>query len=390
MPREESKKRSVTVPSSRSQRAQLVFLVVAAGIVSVLFFLNAPTFVTWLIRVVWNRPNLTWDEIDYRIWSQVGSSALGFLVGLGLANLVWDWLERVRKLWDKQESGGKVTVALGIFIGLVASVPFLFVLYSLLSANISGFVAALFLLVFGFSTISLYVLQQIADVLPWSSGGVRGPVRRTGIKLLDTNILIDGRIFDVVRSGFMEGPFYVAEFVLEELQHIADSADPLRRQRGRRGLDVLQHLRDNFDLEVGTRDHLAKPAKEREEVDHRLVHLARAIGADIVTNDFNLNRVASLQGITVLNMNDLAMALRSNVLPSEGMRISVLREGNQPYQGVGYLEDGTMVVIENGKRHIGETIDVMVTQVIQTERGKMVFAAPQEEMDERPRRRVQN
>jgi uncharacterized protein YacL len=169
----------------------------------------------------------------------------------------------------------------------------------------------------------------------------------------------------------LDGQIYVPNFVLEELQHIADSADPLRRQRGRRGLDVLRHMQADFNLEVGTRDRFAVPSSDG--VDGRLVRLAQALGADIVTNDFNLNRVAALQDVRVLNINDLALALKPNVLPGESLALQLVREGNQPGQGVGYLDDGTMVVVEQGKRHIGETVHVTVTQVIQTERGKMIF-----------------
>ena len=165
---------------------------------------------------------------------------------------------------------------------------------------------------------------------------------------------------------------YVPQFVLEELQYIADSHDALRRQRGKRGLDILKLMQTEFEIEVGIHDRLAP--EQGDGVDSRLVRLAIALGADLVTNDHNLNRVATLQDVRVLNINDLALSLRPNVLPQEHMEIFIAREGNQMGQGVGYLEDGTMVIIENGREHIGATLDVMVTQVIQTERGKLIFA----------------
>jgi len=198
-------------------------------------------------------------------------------------------------------------------------------------------------------------------------------------------VIIDGRIIDLGRTGFLEGPLYIPGFVLDELQYIADSPDAMRRQRGRRGLDVLQLLKNDHQVEVRVHDHLAPDIGD--EVDARLVRLARAMGADIVTNDVNLNRVATLQEVKVLNINDLALALRPNVLPSETMELAVIREGNQPGQGVGYLDDGTMVVVENGRSHLGETIQVVVTQVIQTERGKMIFAHPDGDNDAFIRRR---
>jgi uncharacterized protein YacL len=192
------------------------------------------------------------------------------------------------------------------------------------------------------------------------------------IKILDTNVIIDGRVYDVARVGFVEGQIYVPQFVLEELQYIADSHDSLRRQRGRRGLDILKLMQTEFNIEVGVHDRLAPD--QGDGVDSRLVRLATALGGDLVTNDHNLNRVATLQDVRVLNINDLALSLRPNVLPQEHLDLNIVREGNQIGQGIGYLEDGTMVIVENGRAHIGETLEVMVTQVIQTERGKLIFA----------------
>jgi uncharacterized protein YacL len=208
------------------------------------------------------------------------------------------------------------------------------------------------------------------ETLPWYRGKVKA--KRTGMKILDTNVIIDGRVYDVAQSGFIEGQIYVPQFVLEELQYIADSHDPLRRQRGKRGLDILKLMQSEFNIEVGVHDRLAP--EQSDGVDSRLVRLATAVGGDLVTNDHNLNRVATLQNVRVLNINDLALSLRPNVLPQESLILPIVREGNQHGQGVGYLEDGTMVIVENGREHIGETREVMVTQVIQTERGKLIFA----------------
>jgi uncharacterized protein YacL len=228
------------------------------------------------------------------------------------------------------------------------------------------------------------------EVLPWTKAGVRH--RRSGIKLLDTNVIIDGRIYDVAKTGFLAGEMYVPGFVLDELQYIADSHDALRRQRGRRGLEVLRHMQSEFQMEVRIHDKLAPELGDG--VDARLVRLAKSIGADIVTNDFNLRRVAELQDVHVLSLNDLALALRPNVLPQEKFDLLIIREGNQLGQGVGYLEDGTMVVVENGKNHVAETVSVVVTQVIQTERGKMIFGEVDTEdgglggYETRPRRKT--
>lgn len=301
--------------------------------------------------------------------SVFGAAALGLMVGLGLARLLILFRDRADEKWDTLETGDKVTLFIGSFVGLVGAMPFLVLLNSM-GAGI--YIPLVFLgLSLGFGALSVYALRSMEDVLPWYKGGrTRG--KRRGIRILDTNVLIDGRIYDVARTGFLEGSLYVPGFVLDELQYIADSHDALRRQRGRRGLDVLRHLQADFPTEVRTHDKLAPDLGD--EVDARLVRLARALGADIVTNDFNLNRVAGIQDVKVLNLNDLALALRPTVLPRESLLLTIIREGNQPGQGVGYLEDGTMVVIDNGKSHVGETRDVTVTQVIQTERGKMIFA----------------
>lgn len=299
---------------------------------------------------------------------------LGFIIGGGIGNLVCRMFEAFGAKWDKMEKGDKVTLFLGIFAGIIASVPFLFIFTSL-----GNVIAPLitFGLTLGFSAMAVYALHSMEEMLPWQRG--KGRSRRSGIKILDTNVIIDGRVYDVARSGFLDGQLYVPNFVLDELQYIADSPDSLRRQRGRRGLDVLRHMQTDFPMEVGIHDRLGPDMGDG--VDARLIRLAKSIGGDIVTNDWNLNRVASLQNVKVLNLNDLALALKPNVLPKEPLTIAIIREGNQPGQGVGYLDDGTMVVVENGRRHMNETMQVIVSQVIQTERGKMIFAELPEEAD---------
>ena len=233
------------------------------------------------------------------------------------------------------------------------------------------FAVLVLVLVLGLSSLTVYALQSMREVLPWTQG--KGPRKRSGIKLFDTNVLIDGRILDVAKAGFLDGEVYVPGFVLDELQKIADNSDPLRRARGRRGLDVLKQLQGEYPLEARIHDKYAP--EQGDDVDHRLVRLAKALGADIVTNDWNLREVAQIEEVRVMSLNELALALRPNVLPSEILAgLKIIKEGREYGQGVGYLDDGTMVVVENGGPHIGETADVTVTQVIQTERGKMIFA----------------
>jgi uncharacterized protein YacL len=205
-------------------------------------------------------------------------------------------------------------------------------------------------------------------------GGHRGSeARDSGTVLLDTSVIIDGRIADISRTGFIGEAMLVPRFVLNELQHIADSGDPLRRNRGRRGLDMLNKLQKESVVPIVITD---LDVEEVREVDDKLVMLAKKLHSPIITNDFNLNRVAELQGVVVLNVNELTNAVRVILLPGESLQVRIIQEGKEAGQGVGYLDDGTMVVVENGKRHLNHTIDATVTKVLQTAAGRMIFAQP--------------
>jgi uncharacterized protein YacL len=192
-------------------------------------------------------------------------------------------------------------------------------------------------------------------------------------KVLDTSVIIDGRIADIVKTGFLEGPLVIPGFVLEELRHIADSSDVLKRNRGRRGLDILNRIQKELAVEVRIYE---EEVGEGLEVDSKLLKLGKRLDGKVVTNDFNLNKVAELQGVPVLNINDLANAVKPAVLPGEEMTITVIKDGKEAGQGVAYLDDGTMIVVDGGKRHIGDTIGVTVTSVLQTAAGRMIFAKP--------------
>ncbi|HEY8323826.1 MAG TPA: PIN domain-containing protein [Ktedonobacterales bacterium] len=202
----------------------------------------------------------------------------------------------------------------------------------------------------------------------------RGGRRSSDRILVDTSAIIDGRIADISMTGFITGTLVVPRFVLEELQHIADSADSMRRNRGRRGLEILQRLQKDTTVPVEISDADADPS----EVDAKLVKLARQWRCAIITNDFNLNRVAELQGVKVLNINELAHAVKPILLPGEEMTVKIMQEGKEPGQGVGYLDDGTMIVVENGKTYMQSTIEVTVTRVLQTVAGRMIFAHPKQ------------
>jgi uncharacterized protein YacL len=236
---------------------------------------------------------------------------------------------------------------------------------------------------------ALLTLSYLGLVLGWQKGGElrlhletvgklfggRAEVRESP-KLLDTSVLIDGRIADICDAQFIDGPLIVPQFVLRELQLVADSSDGLKRQRGRRGLDVLERIQKMPGVEVRILEH---DPSQVGEVDHKLIDLARRTGAKIVTNDFNLNKVATVQGLSVLNVNQLANALKPVVLPGEPMRVFILREGKEANQGVAYLDDGTMVVVDGARRFINKNVDTIVTSVHQTTAGKMIFGR----MDER-------
>ncbi|RED54571.1 uncharacterized protein YacL [Cohnella lupini] len=192
-------------------------------------------------------------------------------------------------------------------------------------------------------------------------------------KILDTSVIIDGRIADICKTGFIEGTLVIPEFVLEELQHIADSSDLLKRNRGRRGLDILNKIQKELDVRVLIYED---PNEEPGEVDSKLVKLAKAMQGKVVTNDFNLNKVCELQGVSVLNINDLANAVKPVVLPGEEIVVQVIKDGKEHGQGVAYLDDGTMIVVEGGRDYIGTTMEVLVTSVLQTSAGRMIFAKP--------------
>ncbi|WP_409252510.1 PIN/TRAM domain-containing protein [Bacillus sp. SCS-153A] len=195
------------------------------------------------------------------------------------------------------------------------------------------------------------------------------------LKILDTSVIIDGRIADICQTGFLEGIIVIPQFVLEELQHIADSSDVLKRNRGRRGLDILNRIQKELPIEVQIYEG---DFEEIQEVDSKLVKLAKITNGIVVTNDFNLNKVCDLQSVQVLNINDLANAVKPVVLPGEELRVQVIKDGKEQKQGIAYLDDGTMIVVEEGRNYIGKSIDVLVTSVLQTSAGRMIFAKPKQ------------
>ena len=191
-------------------------------------------------------------------------------------------------------------------------------------------------------------------------------------KILDTSVIIDGRIAEIMKTGFLEGPIVIPEFVLVELRHIADSSDSLKRTRGRRGLDILNKIQDEYGIEIYNTDN-EKSLKEIPEVDVKLLKLAQMINGKVVTNDFNLNKVATINGVKVLNINELANTLKPVVLPGEEMTVTLVKQGKDNSQAIAYLDDGTMIVVEDGRKMIGKTANINVTSVLQTSAGRMIF-----------------
>lgn len=288
----------------------------------------------------------------------------GLLAGAVLAILTILSVENAKNTSLKKISGAVLGLLMGlVFARLLSSAVPLFVKSG--STAISAVIYAILVYV-GFK-----VGLQKGEEFTLQSVGISRGVEEESFKILDTSVIIDGRIADICETGFIEGVFIIPQFVLHELQHIADSPDAVKRTRGKRGLEILHRMQKSVDIEVRINDQDFPRIKE---VDTKLVELAKRIGGTIITNDANLNKVAELQGIGVLNINALANALKPIVLPGEEINVYVLKEGKEPGQGVAYLDDGTMVVVENGRRFMGRSLDVVVTSVLQTTAGRMIFA----------------
>jgi uncharacterized protein YacL len=307
------------------------------------------------------------------LWASVFAS-LGALTGLIIAPFITVRPARsvrrtIMTLPVSTLSSGMIGLVVGLIIGALASLPL-----SLLPSPFGNFLPFLSAMFFGYLGLSLFVMRQ-DDIFSFFgsrlTGGASLPVPDSRTALMDTSVIIDGRIADVAATGFLPSAMLVPRFVLHELQYIADSADGIRRQRGRRGLEVLNRLQKESRVPLRITD---LDIEDVHGTDEKLVLLAKQLRCPILTNDYNLNRVAELQGVTVLNLNDLANAVRAVFLPGETLAVRILQEGKESGQGVGYLEDGTMVVVDDGRRHLDHTVSVLVTKVLQTSAGRMIFA----------------
>jgi len=309
-------------------------------------------------------------------WSFAVGAVLWFVVSFWLLSYglrqFRKWEERVAKIPFPELLAGTA----GLIVGLVISA----LLMPLLTkagwfGSLLAFGLTVMLGSYGFR-IGYRKKDDVVRMFSADSDGKRNPKdvpARGDHKILDTSVIIDGRIADICKTGFIEGTLVIPEFVLEELQHIADSSDLLKRNRGRRGLDILNKIQKELDVKVLIYEG---DFGESTEVDSKLVRLAKALRGKVITNDFNLNKVCELQGVSVLNINDLANAVKPVVLPGEEIVVQVIKDGKEHGQGVAYLDDGTMIVVEGGRDFIGATIEVLVTSVLQTSAGRMIFAKP--------------
>ncbi len=342
------------------------------GIIGI--FLGEPLGI--LIDEIWTASPLS--IIVYQIIATLIVGIIGFIVA------PWISIKPINSIRKRLSNVSAQTLVYGL-IGLISGLIITALLaypISLLPDPFGSILPFIAVMVFGYLGIMLFVTRQkdLQGVFrPFNKSdagqekGDTGGLQDSQRILVDTSAIIDGRIADIARTGFIPGRLLIPRFVLNELQYVSDSADNLRRQRGRRGMEVLSELQKDPSIPVTISDIDVEGIRE---VDDRLVVLARQLSCPILTNDYNLNRVAELQGVSVLNINELANAVKAIMLPGETLEMKIIQEGKEYGQGVGYMEDGTMVVVENGHKYIGKTIPITVTKILQTAAGRMIFAKP--------------
>ena len=316
------------------------------------------------------------DYVRYVLILSLSGAALGLLITPWVTTKPFNWVrKRIRQLPAQK----LVAIVMGLVVGLIIGALFAIPL-SRLSDPLGGVIPFVATVLFAWLGIAIMVMRanDIFALIPSrpQAMGTRSKALSQDERmiLVDSSVIIDGRIADIAQTGFIQSTMVVPRFVLTEVQHIADSADDIRRNRGRRGLEVLNRLRKDSPAPVRITD---MDIEDVHEVDDKLVLLARQLHCPVMTNDYNLNRVAEIQGVQVLNINELANAVKAVFLPGERFTVRIIQEGTEPEQGVGYLEDGTMVVVERGVRYKGRSITVQVTKAIQTAAGRMIFARPE-------------
>ncbi len=350
-------------------RGIITLLFAGAGF-SLAFLLLSPHFGFNLLN--WSNAQKPYVYIG----SGIVAAGIGFLLAPWIIEVsvkIIRWFEaKLQKMPTNDLVGGAIGLIIGLIISALVSTVLSQVPY------VGTFLSILLIFFMGYLGISLGTKRKedvfsIFAAFPRFGKEKKTEPRGSSYKVLDTSVIIDGRISDIIKTGFVEGTLLIPGFVLEELRHIADSSDLSKRNRGRRGLDILNKISKESDIKVQIYE---KDFEDIAEVDSKLVRLAQVLGSQVLTNDYNLNKVAELQGVRVLNINELANAVKPVVLPGEEMVVQVIKDGKEIGQGVAYLDDGTMIVVDGGKKYIGQTIGVLVTSVLQTAAGRMIFAKP--------------
>lgn len=307
----------------------------------------------------------------------LAGAALGLLLTPYFTTHPFRWVRgRIKQIPARSLFAGTLGLVVALVISALLALPL-----ATLPGHFGRILPILVTLILGYLGIALLVMRErelfhiLGSIIPAPTFRGEKQASNTSLIILDTSAIIDGRIADITQTGFLQGSLVIPRFVLNELRHIADSPDSLRRNRGRRGLDMLNRLQKESDVPIQISD---LDFDDMREVDAKLVKLAKTLHCPVLTNDFNLSRVAELQGVRVLNINMLANAVKSVVLPGEEMAVRIIQEGKEAGQGVGFLDDGTMVVVEGGKRYINSELDIVVTRVLQTVAGRMIFAHPKD------------
>lgn len=312
---------------------------------------------------------------SFSFYGVVGGAIVGLIIIPFIVELIVGFERRLQKVPFVEIMAGVFGAGIGLILGILFGYAFPISTMS----SIGSYLQVLINIILAYLglTITMRKAEDLFSIFQRTGSSSKQRREKKGNhvtpKLLDTSVIIDGRIADICKTGFIEGTLIIPDFVLEELRHIADSPDLLKRNRGRRGLDILNQIQKHMSINV---EIVESNFDDFEEVDSKLVKLGKIMNGKILTNDFNLNKVAELQGVSVLNINELSNALKPIVLPGEEMEVKVIKEGKEYGQGVAYLDDGTMIVVDHGKKHIGEEIDVLVTSILQTAAGRMIFAKP--------------
>ncbi|QCX33809.1 PIN/TRAM domain-containing protein [Caloramator sp. E03] len=332
---------------NQSSISLIIFYIVCILLFGLMLYVIAP----FIIKILWNITGFLEGALQKIPTNDIILSVGGLIIGLIVANL---FIGAVTKFISVASS--TILAVIGSIISLLVNI-----IFATLGVNIA--------LKKKEDLYNIFTFMKKFGKDKKNKGEAK--TFNSQPKILDTSVIIDGRILDILKTGFIEGPIVIPSFVLEELRHIADSSDSLKRTRGRRGLDILNLIQKELGISV---EICERNFENIQEVDSKLLKLAQALGGKVITNDFNLNKVAEFQGVSVLNINELANAVKPIVIPGEDMHIQIIKDGKETGQGVAYLDDGTMIVVEGGKKYVGDIVDVTVTSVLQTAAGRMIFA----------------